>query len=87
MCYPMVVAIQYPAPITTVEGAETMTSAKQLQHFLDAMDRAQKQQSSVVLSITLDLLDVKDAKPMTLEFEILPPSPELTDTPKKEKKR
>jgi hypothetical protein len=64
-----------------------MTSAKQLQHFLNAMDRAQKQQSSVVLSITLDLLDVKDAKPTTLEFEILPPSIELTDKPKGEKKR
>ena len=64
-----------------------MTSAKQLQHFLNAMDRAQKQQSSVVLSITLDLLDVKDTKPMTLEFEILPPSLEPADKPKGEKKR
>lgn len=64
-----------------------MTSAKQLQHFLNAMDRAQKQQSSVVLSITLDLLNVKDAKPMTLEFEILPPSLEPADKPKGEKKR
>ena len=64
-----------------------MTSAKQLQHFLNAMDRAQKQQSSVVLSITLDLLNVKDAKPMTLEFEILPPSLEPADTSKGEKKR
>jgi hypothetical protein len=64
-----------------------MTSAKQLQYFLNAMDRAQKQQSSVVLSITLDLLDVKDAKPMTLEFEILPPSIEPADKPKGEKKR
>jgi hypothetical protein len=64
-----------------------MTSAKQLQHFLNAMDRAQKQQSSVVLSITLDLLDVKDAKPTTLEFEILPPSIEAADKPKGEKKR
>ena len=63
-----------------------MTSAKQLQHFLNAMDRAQKQQSSVVLSITLDLLDVKDAKPITLEYEILPPTLEPTDKLKQEKK-
>jgi hypothetical protein len=63
-----------------------MTSAKQLQHFLNAMDRAQKQQSSVVLSITLDLLDVKDAKPITLEFELLPPTFKLADKPKQEKK-
>ena len=83
----MVVAIQSPDLITTVEGAETMTSAKQLQHFLNAMDRAQRQQSSVVLSITLDLLNVKDTKPMTLEFEILPPSIEPADKPKGEKKR
>ena len=83
----MVAATLSPALFTTAEGAETMTSAKQLQHFLNAMDRAQKQQSSVVLSITLDLLNVKDAKPTTLEFEILPPSLEPADKPKGEKKR
>ena len=56
-----------------------MKSAKQLQHFFDAVDRAQEQQTSVVVSITLALEGQEHVEPMTLEFEILPPTYELTD--------
>jgi hypothetical protein len=62
-------------------------SAKQLQHFFDAVDRAQEQQTSVVLSITLALEGQEHVEPMTLEFEILPPTYELTDTKKKPNKQ
>ena len=64
-----------------------MKSAKQIQHFFDAVDRAQEHQSSVVLSITLALEGQEHVEPMTLEFEILPPSCELTDKKKKPNKQ
>lgn len=64
-----------------------MKSAKQLQHFFDAVDRAQEQQTSVVLSITLALEGQEHVEPMTLEFEILPPTYKMTDTKKKSNKQ
>ena len=64
-----------------------MTNSKSLSHFFDAMDRLLVQQSSVVLSITLALEDQEDMEPMTLEFEILPPTLDPTDKPNPKKKR
>ena len=64
-----------------------MKSAKQLQHFFDAVDRAQEQQTSVVLSITLALEGQEHVEPMTLEFEILPPTYKMTDTKTKSNKQ
>lgn len=64
-----------------------MKSAKQLQHFFDAVDRAQEQQTSVVLSITLALEGQEHVEPMTLEFEILPPTYKTTDKKNKSNKQ
>lgn len=64
-----------------------MDTAKNLLQVFEAIDKAHLQQKSVVLSFTLSVDGKDEPEPLSLEFEIMPPTPELTDKAKKEKKK
>lgn len=64
-----------------------METAKDLLQVIEAIDRAHSQQKSVVIATTISIPTDETFEPMTLEFEISPPTPELADKQKGKKKR
>jgi hypothetical protein len=64
-----------------------MGKASNLLHFLHAIDRAHQLQKSFLFALTTSLDAQEASEPLTLEFEIMPPTLELTDKSKGRKKK
>jgi len=64
-----------------------MGKASNLQHFFDAIDRAHQQQKSLLFALTASIEGQEASEPLTLEFELSPPTLEVTDKSKGRKKK
>jgi hypothetical protein len=63
-----------------------MGKASNLQHFINAIDRAHQQQKSLLFALTASIEGQEASEPLTLEFEIMPPILEVTDKRKRGKR-
>ena len=64
-----------------------MGKASNLQHFINAIDRAHQRQESFLFALTTSLDGQEASEPLTLEFEIMPPILEVTDKRKRGKRK
>lgn len=64
-----------------------MDKPNNLQHFINAIDRAHQQQQSYLFALTTSLGGQEIPDSLTLEFEIMPPILEVTDKRKRGKRK
>ena len=64
-----------------------MDKSSNLQHFINAIDRAHQQQQSFLFVLTTSLGGQEIPDSLTLEFELSPPTLEVTGKSKRGKKK